>query len=129
MEASAQFLNACSARELPSTQPISSYAIIAARQSGGDALGLSNAILAALWEDDSNIDDPAVIEVACNACGLDAAAILEAAKAPDIAKAFEDDTQMAIDRGVFGAPSYVIGEEIFWGQDRLDFVAEKLGVD
>ena len=36
------------------------------------------------------------------------------------------DTQAALDRGVFGAPSYVIGDEIFWGQDRLDFVDRKL---
>jgi carboxymethylenebutenolidase len=36
------------------------------------------------------------------------------------------DTQAALDRGVFGAPAYVIGEDIFWGQDRLDFVARRL---
>ena len=36
------------------------------------------------------------------------------------------DTQAALDRGVFGAPSYVIGDEIFWGQDRLEFVDQRL---
>ena len=36
------------------------------------------------------------------------------------------DTQAALDRGVFGAPSYVIGDEIFWGQDRLAFVERRL---
>jgi 2-hydroxychromene-2-carboxylate isomerase len=41
---------------------------------------------------------------------------------------YEAYTQQAIAAGVFGAPSYVIDGEIFWGQDRLDFVARKLGV-
>ena len=36
------------------------------------------------------------------------------------------DTQTALDRGVFGAPTYVIGEDIFWGQDRLEFVEKRL---
>ena len=36
------------------------------------------------------------------------------------------DTQAALDRNVFGAPSYVIGDEIFWGQDRLEFVQRRL---
>ena len=36
------------------------------------------------------------------------------------------DTAAALDRGVFGAPTYVIGDDIFWGQDRLDFVARRL---
>jgi 2-hydroxychromene-2-carboxylate isomerase len=41
--------------------------------------------------------------------------------------AFERFTQEAAGRGVFGAPSYVLGEEIFWGQDRLDFLDRALG--
>lgn len=112
----------------PATEPISAMAIIAARTAGLDALGLSNAILAALWEDDRNIDDPAVIDAICGECGLDAGKIMAGAGAPETAQTFEEDTQEAIRRGIFGAPSYVIDEELFWGQDRLDFVAEKLGV-
>jgi carboxymethylenebutenolidase len=112
----------------PATEPISSLTIIAAREAGADALGLSNAILAALWEDDRNIDDPAVLDAICDACGLDAGKIMAAAGSPEILRIFEDDTQETIRRGVFGAPSYVIDEELFWGQDRLDFVAEKLGL-
>ncbi|MBT5265385.1 MAG: 2-hydroxychromene-2-carboxylate isomerase [Rhodospirillaceae bacterium] len=112
----------------PSTAPISSHTIIAAREAGEDALELSNQILAALWEEDSNIDDPSVIEEICYACGMDGAALVAAANEPAIAQKFEVDTKLAIDRGVFGAPSYIINDEIFWGQDRLEFVAEALGV-
>jgi 2-hydroxychromene-2-carboxylate isomerase len=112
----------------PSTAPISSHAIIAAREAGMDALALSNAVLAALWEDDRNIDDDAVIAAICGECGLDADKIMGAANTPEIAQRLKDDTQEAINRGIFGAPSYVIDEELFWGQDRIDFVAEKLGL-
>jgi len=112
----------------PSTAAISSHAIIAAREAGMDALGLSNAVLLALWEDDRNIDDPDVIAAICGECGLDAARIMAGAEAPETAQRLKDGTQEAINRGIFGAPSYVIDKELFWGQDRLDFVAEKLGV-
>jgi len=110
----------------PSTDPVSAHAIVAAREAGADALTLSNAILAALWEDDRNIDDPCVVQAICNTCGLDGKAILTAAHNQRIADIYAENTKQAIRRGIFGAPTYVIGEELFWGQDRLDFVAEKL---
>ncbi len=112
----------------PATRPTAALAIVAAREAGHDALGLSSALLAALWEDDRNIDDPDIVASVCEACGLPAAAIMEAAGSGDIADRFAADTREAIERGVFGAPSWLIGGELFWGQDRLDFVAEKLGV-
>ena len=113
-------------QNFPSTDPISALAIVAAREAGADALTLSNAILAALWEDDRDIDDPSVVQAICASCGLDGKAILAAAHSPMITKIYEENTKQAISRGIFGAPTYVLGEELFWGQDRLDFVAEKL---
>ena len=112
----------------PSTNPISSLCIIAARENGNDALILANAILAALWEDDRNIDDPDVLKNICFENELDGNQILTTAETTKIAKLFETDTQEAIQKGVFGAPTYLIEGEIFWGQDRLDFVSEKLGI-
>jgi 2-hydroxychromene-2-carboxylate isomerase len=58
-------------------------------------------------------------------CGLPAAR-LEDAHSQAAHERYEIDTQQAIDAGVFGAPSYVIEGEIFWGQDRLDFVQRRL---
>ena len=112
----------------PSASPISSLCVIAARESGDNALSLSNAILAALWEDDRNIDDPEVLKDICFENELDGDQILTTAKTSKIEKLFETDTHGAIKKGVFGAPTYLIDGEIFWGQDRLDFVAEKLGI-
>jgi carboxymethylenebutenolidase len=112
----------------PSTNPISSLAIIAARENGNDALALSNAVLAALWENDRNIDDEEVIKAICMENKLDGEAIIASAVMPETAKQFEVNTQKAIEQGVFGAPTYLIEGELFWGQDRLDFVSEKLGL-
>jgi 2-hydroxychromene-2-carboxylate isomerase len=51
---------------------------------------------------------------------------LEQANSQAAQERYETNTQMAIDAGVFGAPSYVVNGEIFWGQDRLDFVERAL---
>ena len=59
-------------------------------------------------------------------CGLDAAKVMALGAEPRWTERKAADTQAALARGVFGAPSYVIGEEIFWGQDRLDFVERRL---
>ena len=59
-------------------------------------------------------------------CGLSAQR-LEQSYSQAVQERYEANTQQAIDKGVFGAPSYVIDGEIFWGQDRLDFVERKLG--
>ena len=112
----------------PATKPTAALAIVAAREGGHDALTFSNALLSALWEDDRNIDDPDVVASVCAQCDLPAAEIMEAARGEAVAERYAADTREAIGRGVFGAPSWIIGGELFWGQDRIDFVAEKLGV-
>ena len=80
----------------PSTNPISSLCIIAARENGNDALILANAILAALWEDDRNIDDPEVLKNICFENKLDGNQILTIAETTKIEQLFETDTQEAI---------------------------------
>ena len=54
------------------------------------------------------------------------AACLELSRSDEAQKCYEANTQEAIDVGVFGSPAYVIDGELFWGQDRLDFVSRKL---
>jgi 2-hydroxychromene-2-carboxylate isomerase len=115
-------------RNFPSTDPITALTLIAARNAGHDILALSNAVLAALWEQDRNIDDPATVAAICNECGLDGNALTETALKPETMAQFDANSEAAILRGVFGAPTYIIDEELFWGQDRLDFVSEKLGL-
>ena len=89
------------------------------------ALKLTGAVCRAVWVEDRNIADEAVLAALLAECGLPAARI-EDAHSQAAHERYEVDTQEAIDAGVFGAPSYVIDGEIFWGQDRLDFVQRRL---
>ena len=112
----------------PSTAAIPSLAIIAARELGHDALKFSNLILAALWEEDLNIDDPKIIGLLCERSNLNQQAILDYAYSNAAEEKYEHFSNFAIEKGVFGAPSYIVDGELFWGQDRLDFVSEKLKI-
>ena len=112
----------------PSTAAIPSLAIIAARELGHDALKFSNLILAALWEEDLNIDDPKIIGLLCERSNLNQQAILDYAYSNAAEEKYEHFTNFAIEKSVFGAPSYIVDGELFWGQDRLDFVSEKLKI-
>ena len=89
------------------------------------AMQLAGAVLAAVWAQERNIADEKVLAELLAEQGLDAKR-LEQAFSQTVRERYEDNTQQAIDAGVFGAPSYVIDGEIFWGQDRLDFVERKL---
>lgn len=104
-----------------------SHLVIAARTTGATAaLYLSHAILRAIWQEDRNIADwQTLADVACEA-GFDGAALVDAAQAPGMAQAFQHDTARAIQAEVFGAPTWVVDSERFWGQDRLDFLEDKL---
>ena len=102
--------------------------VIALREQGrmADAIKLAHAVMAAIWADDRNPGDPATLRQILGECGLDADAVLKASEAPDLADKREAYTKHAIAQNVVGAPSFVIDGEIFWGQDRLDFVDRKL---
>ena len=83
-------------------------------------------MLRAVWQDELNPGDPATLAALITEIGLDADAVMKLGAEPRWTERRTADTQAALDRGVFGAPSYVIGDEIFWGQDRLDFVDRAL---
>ena len=93
---------------------------------GSDAaMALTGALLRAVWVDQRNIADPGDLAALLAACALPAQR-LDDARAPAVQARYEANTQQAIDAGVFGAPSFVIDGELFWGQDRLDFVQRRL---
>ncbi len=110
----------------PAPDSDAAHVVIAAERAGGDHLTLAHAILAAVWTQEKDITDhPTLIEIA-DANGHDGAALLAAAQEPDVQVAYEAQTQEALERGVFGAPTYVYKDELFWGQDRLDFLDRAL---
>jgi 2-hydroxychromene-2-carboxylate isomerase len=89
------------------------------------ALDLAGRLGRAVWVEERNIADRDTLATVLAEAGLPAARLAES-EAPATADRYAAFTQQAIDAGVFGAPSYVIDGEIFWGQDRLEFVAQRL---
>ena len=100
--------------------------VLAAQAAGADVDALSSAMLTALWRDDRDIADPAVLARIAHAVGIDAEPLLERALQPDVQAEFAACTAEAIRIGVLGSPTYVVDGELFYGQDRLMFVERHL---
>ena len=94
-------------------------------QGDAAALELAGRVGRAIWVEQRNVADPAVLDALLVEAGLPVS-LRAQADAPEVTARFADDTQRALAAGVFGAPSYVVDGELFWGQDRLDFLARKL---
>ena len=92
------------------------------------AMRLSGAVFKAVWSEERNIADADVLAQLLSEQGLSADRQQQAASA-EVAQRYAANTQQAIDNAVFGAPSYVVDGEMFWGQDRLDFVERKLAAN
>jgi 2-hydroxychromene-2-carboxylate isomerase len=112
----------------PASEQLTAGCVIALRETEGDqpAIALAHRVLKALWQEEKNPADPATLADLIRDVGLDADKVMQLGSDPKWADQRRADTQAALDRGVFGAPSYVIGQEIFWGQDRLSFVERHL---
>lgn len=109
--------------KLPSEFPRSGLlaARIARLGQESDWIGpFSQAVMRANFGEDRDIGDPAVISAILNDLGLDAEALILAAQSDDNRKALRAQTDEATALGLFGAPTFVVGEELFWGNDRLE---------
>ncbi|HET6308296.1 MAG TPA: 2-hydroxychromene-2-carboxylate isomerase [Rhodopila sp.] len=112
----------------PSSEQLTAGCVIALRETEGDqpAIALAHRILKALWQEEKNPADQETLAGLIRDVGLDPDKVIALGSDPKWAEQRRADTQAALARGVFGAPSYVIGDEIFWGQDRLSFVERHL---
>ncbi|WP_428490963.1 2-hydroxychromene-2-carboxylate isomerase [Rhodopila sp.] len=112
----------------PSSEQLSAPCVIGVRETMGDgpAIKLAHRVLKAVWQEDKNAGDVATLAGLIGDVGLNADQVLKLGEDPRWAERRIADTEAALRRGVFGAPCYVIGEEIFWGQDRLAFVERRL---
>ena len=104
-----------------------SLLIVATQLQAGDAsaMALTGAVLAAVWAQERNIADAEQLADLLRDCGLPQS-LLADSLAPEVQANYQRFTQEALACGVFGAPSYVVDAELFWGQDRLDFVKRRL---
>jgi len=95
-----------------------------AAEKAGKLVPYTHAVYRAYWGEGRDVSDPAVVADAATRAGLDGAGLV--ALAPDFKEALKIQTQEAIDRGSFGAPTFFVGQEMFIGNDRLDFAIEAL---
>lgn len=89
------------------------------------AMALTGAVLRAVWAEERNIADAGTLAAILAELQLPAQR-LEESRAAAVQARYETDSQRAIEAGVFGAPSYIVAGELFWGQDRLDFLQRRL---
>ncbi|HJW52402.1 MAG TPA: 2-hydroxychromene-2-carboxylate isomerase [Burkholderiaceae bacterium] len=90
------------------------------------ALDVAGDCLRAIWTEDRDISSRDTLRDIAGARGLDAQALLTQAASAGIAAVYVMQSQEAIARGIFGSPTYTYNDEIFWGQDRLDFLDRAL---
>jgi 2-hydroxychromene-2-carboxylate isomerase len=115
-------------RYFPVDETLAARMAIAHGQHGGDIAALSETMMAAVWAQERNLADRATLLEIAREHGADGPALLAAARDQAVQSAYDTNTDAAIKQGVFGVPTFVIGDELFWGQDRLDFVSRALAI-
>jgi 2-hydroxychromene-2-carboxylate isomerase len=115
-------------RHFPVSGDLAAKLLIAAAATHGvaSAMQLQGAIGRALWVESRNIADGDTLIELASGSGLDGAALTRAARSAEIESRYQSYTDEAIERGVFGAPTFIVDDEVFWGQDRLEFVQRAL---
>lgn len=114
-------------RHYPTDPQYSARMVIAADRLGLDALALGHALLHALWSEEQDVLLPQVRQAVADRLGMDGARLLAMAESDEVHQAWRQSHDEAIANGVFGTPTYVYEGERFWGQDRLEFLDERLG--
>jgi len=102
------------------------FVLAAAEQGIQQALALTGAIGRAIWEQDRNVAELTTLTTIAAECGFDSGQLAARAQAPETKGRYATLTDEAVARGVFAAPTYIYRDEMFWGQDRLDFLARAL---
>jgi len=109
--------------------PVNTLTIMRGAVVAGDEGNLDDyvdAVNRAMWEDGLKMDDPEVIAAFLSANGFDGPALLARTQEPEIKARLVANTEAAVARGVFGIPTFFVGDEMFFGKDRLDQVEEAL---
>lgn len=99
-----------------------------AAQQKGELDAYIACIMSAMWENAAKIDDPEIMFAALKAAGLDAEFYAEKVAAQEVKASLIEATQEAIDRGIFGMPTFFVGEEIFFGKDSIAAVEKEISL-
>jgi carboxymethylenebutenolidase len=113
-------------RHFPVDEALAACMVIAHGQDGGDIGALSQGMLRAVWAEERDLADRDTLLEIAREHGVDGPTMLNAAQDRAARSEYDANTAAAIEQGVFGVPTFVVGDELFWGQDRLDFLARAL---
>ncbi|MCO5131788.1 MAG: 2-hydroxychromene-2-carboxylate isomerase [Xanthobacteraceae bacterium] len=100
--------------------------VIAAMAEGHDPDGFLRRAFAAIWEEQQDLADAAVVRALADAAGLPGGELVERSAGEAVSAAYAQNRQDAIAADVFGSPAYVLDGEVFWGQDRIELLADAL---
>lgn len=112
----------------PSDNKTPGHTVIAAQQLGLDVLRLSHAILRAIWAEERNVALAETRKQIADENGMDGEALIGLENSDPVVSEYQRNTREVEERGIFGSPTYVFGGEVFWGQDRLDFLDRALAM-
>ena len=110
--------------------PVNTLALMrgaVAADADGQLAPYVEAMFGRMWEEGRKLDDPAVLAAALAEAGLSAERLLALAQTPEIKERLMANTQAAYEKGAFGIPSFLVGDELYFGKDRLRDVEEALG--
>ena len=111
----------------PSKSLLPSLLIIAAKKMKTNKdFELASNIMNALWVEELHVDDENTLKNIMDKLELDSEVLLSFAKSQECENIFKEYTKIAIEKNVFGAPTYIIEDQVYWGQDRLDFIERHL---
>lgn len=112
----------------PNDETVAANIVVVLRETESTeaACRFAGLVMQAVWSEERDISDPVTLADIANTAGLDGSGLISAAEDPVWASLRQSQTDAAMERGVFGAPCYCIEDQIYWGQDRLDFVERHL---
>ncbi|MFD0917205.1 2-hydroxychromene-2-carboxylate isomerase [Pseudahrensia aquimaris] len=110
----------------PTNIALADQCVIALLQTGEDPTAYMASVFAGVWAEEKDMSDESVIAAKLTGAGFDADAIITAAKSEDVAAIRTRNTKEAIAADVVGAPAYVLNGEVFWGQDRIEYLDHAL---
>ncbi|MDE2149523.1 MAG: 2-hydroxychromene-2-carboxylate isomerase [Gammaproteobacteria bacterium] len=108
------------------TNSLLAQRVACAAEPGPSGPQLARAVMRAYWADGQDIEDAAILARLCDGLGLPGAGLIEAAGQQPVKDLLRANTEEAVRRGAFGAPSFFVGERMFWGNDRLPLMEAML---
>ena len=106
----------------PTDSNLASRVIIGAIEAGHDVAELVYELMRTVWVREEDVSETSVVIGAIERSGGSVDDLLTAANHSNVQDIIIENSEQAVSKGVFGVPSYVVGEEVFWGQDRLEFL-------